>query len=75
MMCVVQCIYKKKKLEGKSFLIIESLTGTSVDLFKEAQGKYGIRNVWTTDGRILYKKAIEYFFTKISLLSGIETLW
>ena len=47
---------KKKKLKGKRFLIIESLTGTSVGLLKEGQGKYGVRNVWTTDGRILYKK-------------------
>ena len=33
----------------------ESLT-TCVDLLKEAQGKYGVRNVWTTDDRILYKE-------------------
>ena len=64
MMCVVQFIYKIKKLECKSFLIIESLTGTSVGLYKEAQGKYGIRNVWTTDGRILYKKNNRVFLYK-----------
>ena len=48
-------IYIKKKLKGKSFLITESLT-TCVDLLKEAEGKYGVRNVWTTDDRILYKE-------------------
>ena len=50
-------VYKnKKKLKGKSFLITESLTAARVGLLKEAQGKYGVRNVWTTDGRILYKE-------------------
>ena len=49
-------VYKKKKLKGKSFLITESLTAKRVGLSKEVQGKYGVSNVWTTDGCILYKE-------------------
>ena len=43
---------------------------------KEAQGKYEVRNVWTTDGRILYKgnnKSIS--LPKVRSLSGTETVW
>ena len=55
----------KKKLKGKNVMITESLTTARVKLLKEAQSKYSVKNVWTTDGRIflnvgnrisLYKK-------------------
>ena len=72
---VRSAVYKnKKKLKGKSFLIMESLTAKRVGLLKEAQGKYGVRNVWTTDGHILYKEN-SISLQKIRLLSGTETLW
>ena len=49
-------VYKnKKKLKGKSFLITESLTAARLALSKEAEDKCGVRNVWTTNGRILRK--------------------
>ena len=54
----------KKKLKDKSFLITESLTAKRVGLLKEAQGKYGVRNVWATDGRILYKENNRVFLYK-----------
>ena len=46
----------KKKLKGKKFLITESLTSRRYHLLKEAQEKYGVKNVWTSDGRILFKQ-------------------
>ena len=55
-------VYKNKKnLKGKSFLITEILTAKRVPLLKEAQGKCGVRNVWTTDSRILYKENNKIF--------------
>ena len=49
-------VYKnKKKLKGKSFLITESLTAARLALSKEAEDKCGVRNVWTTNRRILRK--------------------
>ena len=54
---VCSTMYKnKQKLRGESFLIKESLTATLVGLLKEAQGKYGVSDVWITDGHILYKE-------------------
>ena len=43
----------KRKLKGKSLLITESLA--RVRLLKQAQTRYGVENVWTSDGRILHK--------------------
>ena len=51
----------KKKLQGESFLITESLTAKRVGLLKEAQGRYGVR---TTDGYILYKENNRVFLYK-----------
>ena len=45
----------KKKLKGKKVMITESLTTAWVKLLKEAQSKYSVKNVWTTDGRIFFK--------------------
>ena len=46
----------KKKLKGKNVLITESLTSRRYNFLKEAQEKYGVKNVWTSDGRILFKQ-------------------
>ena len=62
---VCSAVYKNKnKLKGKSFLITESLTAQHVGLLKEAQGKYEVRNVWTTDGHTLYKENNGVFLYK-----------
>ena len=45
----------KKKLKGKKLLITESLTVYRMKLLDEARQKYGVRNVWTYDGRVMYK--------------------
>ena len=46
----------KKNLKGKRYLITESLTGKRMKLLIEAQQRYGVKNVWTSDGRILFKE-------------------
>lgn len=46
----------KKKLKGKKLLITESLTVYRMKLLDEARQKYGVRNVWTYDGRVMYKE-------------------
>ena len=46
----------KKKLKVKHFLITNSLTSWRYNLLKEAQEKYGAKNVWASDGRILFKQ-------------------
>ena len=62
---VRRTVYKtKKKLKGKSFLIAVSLTATRAGLLKEVQGKYEVRNVWTTGGRIWYKENDRVFLYK-----------
>ena len=43
----------KKNLKGKKINITESLTAMRVSLLERAKGKYGFRNVWTPEGRIL----------------------
>ena len=62
---VCSVVYKNNKnLKNKSFLITEILTTKRVPLLKEAQDKYGVRNVWTTDSRIFYKENNRIFLYK-----------
>ena len=56
----------KKKLKGKKFLITESLTSRRYHLFKKAQEKYGVKNVWNSDGRILFKQTNRILIYKSS---------
>ena len=46
----------KKGLRGKKMSITKSLTGLRMSKLKEARDEFGFRNVWSTDGRILYKE-------------------
>ena len=46
---------KKKLLKGKQFSITESLTKRRMAELKEAREKHGFHDVWTSDGKILYK--------------------
>ena len=46
---------KKKLLKGKQVSITESLTKRRVAELKEAREKHGFHDVWTSDGKILYK--------------------
>ena len=45
----------KKKLKGKNVSITESLTATRMKKLKEARKIYEFKNIWTSDGKILFK--------------------
>ena len=45
----------KKRLKGKNMSITESLTKIRMSALKEARNKFGYSNVWTADGKIMYK--------------------
>ena len=45
----------EKKLKGKNISITESLTKYRMSVLNEAREIYGFNNVWTYDGRTLYK--------------------
>ena len=63
---------KNKKLKGKRFFITKNLTENTVKALKATQTKYGMINVWTSDGRIFFKvnNKVHKF-----LLCGMLTLW
>lgn len=46
----------KKRLKGKKIMITESLTSRRMSLYKSAKELFGYKNVWTSDGKILYKE-------------------
>ena len=48
---------KKKKLKGKNVSITESLTATRMGKLTDARREFGFQNVWTSDGRVLFKDA------------------
>ena len=45
----------KKKLKWQTISITESLTKISMDKLRQAKETYGFTNVWTNDGKILFK--------------------
>ena len=50
-----QVFKKKKQLKGQDISITESLTKRRMGELKEARSKHGFANVWSSDGKILYK--------------------
>ena len=46
---------RKKHLKGKSISITERLTSFKMKKLEKAQAKYDFKQVWTGDGRILFK--------------------
>ena len=44
-----------KSLKGKGVSIIESLSKDCMAKLNEARETYGVRNVWTSDGKIFFK--------------------
>ena len=52
----IKIFRNKKRLQGKKMSITESLTGLRISKLKEARDKFAFRNVWSTDGRIIYKE-------------------
>lgn len=63
----------KRHLKGLGLLITESLTGTRQRLFLEARERFGPRQVWTQDGRIVILKenGAKVFITNASGLKSI----
>ena len=47
----------KKKLKGKGVAITESLTKKRMDALTKAKDEHRFNNVWTLEGKILYKQA------------------
>ena len=45
----------KKNLKAKNINIAESLDGYRISVLNEAREKFDFKNVWTYDGRILYR--------------------
>ena len=54
----------KKKLKGKRLLITESLTSSRMQLLGNAQRKYEVRNIWTSDARVMVKENNKVFSYK-----------
>ena len=46
----------KKKLKGKNISITESLTSLRMEKLTKARNEYGFQNVWSSDGKILFKE-------------------
>ena len=46
---------KIKKLKGESISLTESLTKKPMEAFKKAREDHGFVNVWSSEGKILYK--------------------
>ena len=47
--------HEKRKLKGTGKIITESLTTKRIDQLNDAREKHGFNNVWSYDGKILYK--------------------
>ena len=45
----------KKRLKGTGISIAESLTAERMRQLKSARDQFGFNNVWSIDGRIMYK--------------------
>ena len=56
----------KKQLKGKNFSITESLTKRRMGELTKARAEHGFKNVWTNDGKILFKnetsKKVKVFY-------------
>lgn len=49
-----QVFAAKKKLKGSGVTIREDLTARRFDLYKKAAEKFGFKNTWTQDGRVIF---------------------
>ena len=62
---VRQAVFKKKKmLKGKGMTISENLTQQRMQLLKLAQEKYGFRNIWSIEGRVMMKVDDKFVYIK-----------
>ena len=60
----------KKKLKSKEILLTESLTKFRYELLKKAKMKFGVKNKWTSEGRIHAR--VENEIILISTESDVE---
>ena len=51
--------HEKRKLKGTAKSIIESLATKRIGQLNDAREKYGFNNVWSYDGKSLYKLSNE----------------
>ena len=65
----------KRKLKGKELLITESVTSSRMQLLDDAQRKHGVRNVSTSDGRVIVKENDKIPYIKAKWKSGCKLLW
>ena len=56
-----EIVMNKRKLKGKLLLITESLTSSRMQSLDDAQRKYGVKNVWTSNGRVMVKENNKVF--------------
>ena len=54
----------KRKMKGKRLLITESLTSSRMQLLGDAQRKYGVRIVCTSNGCVMVKENEKIFLYK-----------
>ena len=48
----IEVYRNKKNLKGKKIVVTESLTAVRLDLLNKAKDKFGLKNVWSAEGRI-----------------------
>ena len=49
----------QKNLEESNISVMESLAPKLMEVIKKARLEHGFTNVWTSDGKILYKSSTE----------------
>ena len=52
-------LFPVKKVEGSNVSITESLTQKCMEILKKARLEHSFTNMWTSDGKILYKNSTE----------------
>ena len=52
----------KKNLAESIVSITESLTPKRMEILKKAKLEHGLKIVWTSDGKVLYKRSTENIF-------------
>ena len=62
----------RRKLKGTQITIVENLTSKRVAILSKARNKFGVRNVWSLDGRIF--AVVEGVKTRIDSIEQIDGL-
>ena len=62
----------RRKLKGTQISIVENLTSKRVAILSKARNKFGVRNVWSLDGRIF--AVVEGVKTRIDSIEQIDRL-